>query len=111
MQTTLKMIVQNATKNNRMWTTDWDAQPLPRVTPLPTGGDKQAGSKDREDDRKGNRNNRKMRRKATQDYKEVQEDLDADREAREKRHKRFIDMERGYTAVSGGGAADHDGET
>lgn len=111
MQNTLKMIIQNATKNNRIWSTDWDSQPLPRVTHLPTGSDKKDSSS-KDDDRRGNgRQNRKMRRKAAEAYNEVA-DLDADREAREKRHKRFIDMERGYTGSSAGGMNnDLDGET
>ena len=82
------------------------------MTGMASGSDKHdGGAKDSEHDHKANRN-RKNRRKATQDYKEVHEDLDADREAREKRHKRFIDMERGYSAAAGGGGSnDLDGET
>jgi len=120
MQNTPKMIIQNATKNNKMWSTDWETQPLPRVTHLPTGSNNKDGSsKDMDDDRRdrgNNRNNgRKMRRKAASDFKDIA-DLDKeeklDKEAREKRHKRFIDMERGYsTGGGGGGGNDLDGET
>ena len=112
MQNTLKAIIQNATKNNKIWTTDWDSQPLPRVSQLPTGSTKDSSSKkDYDEDKwvnKKSNNNKKMRRK---EYKEVAyADLDADREAREKRHKRFIDMERGYTNAASG-MTDLDGET
>jgi len=116
MQNTLKMIIQNATKNNKMWVTDWDSQPLPRVTHLPTGSNNKDGSsKDRDEDRRdrgnnGRNNGRKMRRKAAPDYKDIV-DLDADKLSREKRHKRFIDMERGHSTGGGGGGNDLDGET
>jgi hypothetical protein len=118
MQNTLKMIIQNATKNNRIWSTDWDGQPLPRVTSLPTGSIKTDNKKDssassaKDDDRRGsNRQTRKMRRKIAEP-EAGEADLEADREAREKRHKRFIEMERGNTGSSNAGMNnDLDGET
>jgi hypothetical protein len=109
MQETLKMIIQNATKNNLMWSTDWDAQPLPRVASAPASAQNHAGQ-DAERKAKNKKGYEKKQRRKLKGEEDPMY-LEADMQAREKRHKRFIDMERGYSAVgSGANQADGDGE-
>ena len=113
MQNTLKSIIQNATKNNRMWLTDWDTQPLPRVVSQPGRTDNcqlptEFGSNKEWRDEKKRLKGPKQKQRRERDFPEV--DQEADKEAREKRHKRFIDMERGYSAGSAANT-EMDGDT
>ena len=94
MASALKSIVQNAEKNNRLWVTDWDAQPIPRVA---NASGKTKGSQEKKSESHAQKFKKKKRGGVMADIEN-----EAEKEAREKRHRRFIDRERGYVPTGGG---------
>jgi len=101
MASALKSIVQNAEKNNRLWVTDWDSQPVPRVA---NASGKAKGNQEKKSESHVPKSKNKKKRGG------VMADIEneAEKEAREKRHRRFIDMERGYVAAGGGSHGNDD---
>jgi len=103
MQKALKQIIENATTNKRLWLTNWDIQPLPRVA-----NSSGSGKSSRHEEKEYNLKSKKMKKRNHSSM--MPEENAAEQKARDKRHKRFMDKERGYVPSSGqvaaGGADD-----
>lgn len=103
MQNTLKSIIQNATQNSRLWSTDWALQPLPRVANA-------SGKKEDKQQQQQQLTKKQKRKQGSNAMGAADGDTAQERAAREKRLRRFVDMERGVhgqaQAVQAGGADD-----
>lgn len=108
MQGTLKGVIQFMSSHQRLWSTDWDNYPLPRVANASGKVEGRTAKQQQMADaqKKKKRKHGAMAVNAGGDGESEQE-----RQAREKRHRRFMDIERGgggSTTPSAQAAADDD---
>ncbi|KAJ1484326.1 SAC3/GANP/Nin1/mts3/eIF-3 p25 family-domain-containing protein, partial [Baffinella frigidus] len=89
MQTTLKGVIQYMSVSSKLWSTDWDTYPLPRVANASGKVDGRTAKQQQMAEAQ-----KKKKRKMPLMHS-GEDETHQEKEAREKRHRRFMDMEGG----------------